>query len=318
MISLRTQLYSCCFLSVLLILGSNPALADYSKDSEVNSTLNALEMKGSAGPIVVLAKADTDTVTVVTPGAVEAETPVVAEPAAPEAHTLFGDFVNEFNLKISGSTTVDAYSSYIWRGQSLDKDAVVQPGASLTVQDFTFGYWGNWDVENKDALSSDESDYYVSFAHAVTDYLTLGVGHTWYGFPEGHTSSKEYFLSASLPTTFLSPVFTYFHDYEDGQDLNTDGSGNYYSLGVSKSVPLGDKYGSSLELATTGGYVDGQWLSGKGSHVTPSVGVKLMLAPNVTVTPTVGYNFPMGDLKDENIGNQKNTFFSGVKTAYSF
>ncbi len=243
------------------------------------------------------------------------------EPAAPAAEestpkTVFGNFIKDMGLEITGSGTMDFYDKYVWRGQYLDRDAVVQPGFSFSAKGFTVGYWGSFPLEKGDALDSSESDYYVSYAYTINP-VTLSVGHTWYQFPGGSTSSKEVYVSAAL-ATFLSPSITFFHDYEDGADLNTDGSGNYWLLSIAQSVPLIKEYNISLELGMQFGYVDGQWLSGQGEHLTPTAGIKVPLTANLTVTPTIGYNIPFGDLEDENIGNQEAKFFGGVKTAYAF
>ncbi len=250
-------------------------------------------------------------------GAMATHAPMATQEGAEEPAYLLTDVFKKMDIKVSGTATLDYFSNYIWRGQVLDRDGVVQPGFMMMFNDLTVGYWGSWDVVNGDTLNSDESDYFVALNHTFMNLITAGVGHTWYSFPGTLTSSKEIYATLGV-LTYLNPVFTYAHDYEDGKDLNSVGHGDYYSLALSYSLPLKDKYGSSLEFATTGGYVDGQWLSGKGWHVTPSLGLKLYLAQNITVTPTFGYNFPMKDLKDPAIGNQVNKFFSAVKTAYTF
>lgn len=231
--------------------------------------------------------------------------------------TLLGDFLKEHDIQLSGSGTLDYYDKYVWRGQYLDTDGVLQPGVSMSVKGLTAGYWGSYDMENTDALTSDESDVYVSYTYTFEGIASLTGGHTWYAFPEYGTSSKEFFATVAFPV-LLSPSFSFYHDYEDGKDLNTDGTGNYYVLNLSYSLPLLKSQGISLELATAVGYVDGQWLSGTGWHITPTVGLKIPLTANMSVTPTIGYNAPLGDLEDPAIGNQPDRVFGGVKTVFAF
>ncbi|MGE0269464.1 MAG: hypothetical protein AB7S78_13525 [Candidatus Omnitrophota bacterium] len=233
-----------------------------------------------------------------------------------EPPTLFGSFLKDMGVEISGGATMDYYDRYVWRGQYLDRDSVLQPGISFSTLGFTVGYWGSFDMENGDSLTSDESDYYVSYGYTL-DPVTVSVGHTWYDFPEYDGSSKEFFVSVAVDT-LLSPTFSVFHDYEDGKDLNTDGDGNYYTLALSHSVPLCEKTGIALDLGLTFGYVDGQWLSGEGTHLTPTIGLNIPLTPNLTIIPTIGYNAPMGDLEDADIGNQEDKVFGGIKTAFAF
>lgn len=230
--------------------------------------------------------------------------------------TLLGDYLKSKDIDVSVGGTLDFWDKYVWRGQYLDRDAVLQPGVSISAKGFTVGYWGSFDMENQDALASDESDYYLSYTYNW-EALSFTAGHTWYDFPEANTSSKEYFFSIGLDT-FLSPTLFFAHDYEDGKDLNTDGDGNYLSLALSHSITLNEEYGVSLDLGLTAGYVDGQWLAGEGTHLTPTIGLSVPLTPNMTVTPTIGYNAPFGDLKKDSIGNQDPKLFGGVKVAASF
>lgn len=244
---------------------------------------------------------------------IAAHTPAWAEDAG---KTLLGGFLKEKGIEVTGSATMDVYDKYVWRGQYLDKDTVLQPGVSFSAKGFTVGYWSSFDMENQDALLSDESDYYASYTHGVGP-VNLTVGHTWYDFPETNTSSKEVYVTAAL-NTFLAPTISVMHDYEDGKNLNTDKDGNYYVFSLSHSLPLSQNYGAALDLQASVGYVDGQWLSGEGWHITPTAGLKLPLTANLTMTPFVGYNAPFGDLEDPAIGNQKDKVFGGIKTTCTF
>lgn len=236
-----------------------------------------------------------------------------AEDAAPK--TLLGDYLKEKGIEITSSATLDFYDKYVWRGQYLDTDPVVQPGISFSSYGVTVGYWGSLPMgATSDTLNSSESDYYLSYSYTLSP-VTLSVGHTWYEFSGSSTSSKEFYLSASV-ATLLTPTFAFYHDYEDGKDLNTDGTGNYYTLSVSHSIPVWESV--SVDLAATYGYIDGQWLSGTGSHFTPTIGLKLPLTANLTVTPTLGYNVTMGDLEDSNVANQESKLFGGVKSSMTF
>ncbi len=318
------SIISCLTVSAVVLTASPSFAQDSFKQNKIVETPAGIEVYPAEHDVPMLAQAETSVAPVAVSPAAEtvASAPETAEAPAEEPVYLVSDLMKKYNINFSGSTTLDFFSSYIWRGQSLDRDSVVQPGISFSLNELTVGYWGNWDVDSRDTLSSGESDYYVSLTKAITDYLTVSVGHTWYGFPGYHTNSKEIYASVTLTTLPLTPVFFFAHDYDEGKiNLMTgerNGESNYYALSLSQSIPLIAKYGTSLELGTTIGYVDHQWLAGQGWHVTPSVGLKIALAKNITITPTMGYNFPLEDLKDPNIGNQNNKFFSAVKTAYSF
>ncbi len=317
------------FISPLLIL-SNSSLALAAVTGQTllaaNEALDAYESEAiEVTPVSASVAQEASPAAVAAPSATAAV--AVEAPAEEETPTLLGGLLKEYNIEPTGSATMDYYTRYAWRGQYLDRDAVLQPGVSLSANGFTVGYWSSFDMENTfderygDFLSSDESDYYVSYAYTY-DIYTLTVGHTWYDFPEYNTSSKEFFASIGM-AGFLSPVFSVFHDYEDGKDYRLNsfddaGKGNYYSLSLAHSIPLEKMYGMSVDLGTTFGYVDSQWINGKGWHFTPTASLGIPITKSFKVSPTIGYNIPMGDLKDPNDGNQERHVFGGVKSIATF
>lgn len=214
-----------------------------------------------------------------------------------QAETLLGDFFNDYSIKPEVSASMDFYDKYVWRGNYLDKDPVFQPGLSISAAGFEVGLWASYDTTNEDGLASDEQDAWVGYSYTFDELVTVSVGHTWYDFPEGNTSSKEVYASIGV-NTLLSPTFSFYHDYEDGK-ANTDGDGNYYALDLGHSVTLVESYGITFDLAATVGYVDGQWLNGEGFHVTPTVGLTIPLSETTTMSPSIGYNVPLsGELDD--------------------
>ena len=84
------------------------------------------------------------------------KTTVASAQDAEAPKTLFGDFLKDHDIEVTASGTIDYYSRYVWRGQYLDRDNVIQPGFSFTVKGFTIGYWANFDMENKDSLPAAE------------------------------------------------------------------------------------------------------------------------------------------------------------------
>jgi len=201
--------------------------------------------------------------------------------------------------------TLDYFSKYVWRGEYLDNDAVFEPGVSLTADGLTVGYWSNWDTVSDDPIHSNESDYYLSYAYTY-NILTLSAGNTWYGYPGTGTSSKEFFFSAGL-STFLSPGFAIYHDYESGKKLG-HGDSNYYALTFSQTEDLYKPYGITYTVGGTLGFVDHQWIDGNGWHFTPTLAVNLPINKNMTISPTLGYNFTGGALHNSNIGNFKTMY----------
>lgn len=246
-----------------------------------------------------------------------AAAPAAAAPAAADTSTatLFGDLFKKYNINPSGSVSLDYFSRYVWRGQYLDRKSVFEPGVSITANGLTVGYWSNWDVTSNDPINSGESDYYLSYAYTV-GLVTLSAGHTWYGYPGTGTSSKEFYFSAGL-NTFLSPTIAIYHDYEDGKKFGM-GDSDYFDLTLSQTEDLYKPYGITYTLGTTLGYVDHQWVDGTGWHFTPTAAINIPINKNLTISPTIGYNFTTGALHDAGIGNYEDHFFGGVHSVVNF
>lgn len=224
------------------------------------------------------------------------------------AGTLLGDFLEESGIESEVSASLDFYDKYVWRGQTLDPNGVVQPGLALTVGGFELGLWGSYEMEG--AEGSDEQDWWIAYSFAI-DAIGVSVGHTWYDFPELGSSSKEFYVSVSYDT-LLSPTVTLYHDYEDGADATASGDGNYIAFDVSHSFMLNEEKGITLDLALTYGIYDGQWYD-DGSHITPSIGLTIPITDSMTVSPVISYNRNQDDLGDA-VADET---YVGVSVGYS-
>lgn len=81
-----------------------------------------------------------------------------------------GDSVSSLSV----SANLDLMSRYIWRGQQYGNGPSIQPGLSVSWNDFTLGAWGAYEVFSE---GSQETDFYLSksvgaFTFAVWDYWT--------------------------------------------------------------------------------------------------------------------------------------------------
>jgi len=81
--------------------------------------------------------------------------------AEPETKTLLGDFLKDHNVDVTVAGTADFYNKYIWRGFLLDDDPVFQPSFTVSATGFAVSGWGNFDLDDEDALMSDEIDTIV-------------------------------------------------------------------------------------------------------------------------------------------------------------
>lgn len=139
----------------------------------------------------------------------------------------------------SFSLNADLVSRYIWRGQLYSAAFNIQPYASFTKGQFTFGTWGTYALDN----SYSEIDFYVSwqfknFGLTVSDYCTLDEvsGETrYFSFKKNTTphaleGTATLMLSENFPLNITASTFFYGSD--------RDSSGNLYSTYFELSYPF--------------------------------------------------------------------------------
>jgi len=140
------------------------------------------------------------------------------------------------------STSVSAafMSKYIWRGQLLNDDYVMQPSVGLAYGGLSASLWGNVDMTeyHQDASGNDnqweftEYDWTIGYADKVPgiDCLKYSVGAIYYYFPsltdDGDT--LEVYAGLGLDMT-LSPTVTLYRDIDEGDC-------SYVAFSVSHSV----------------------------------------------------------------------------------
>jgi len=181
-------------------------------------------------------------------------------------------------------------------------------------------YWRSWDVENEDSLASDESDGWIGynfdlgFISEDLDIVGLSVGHTWYSFPEADGYTKETYLGVSIDT-FLSPSFTWYHDYVD--ESQGGAKGNYYVFGLGHSFTLSEDKGITFDLGQEIGINNKAFIVGDGGWSTSSFGLTIPLTDHLTMAPMMAYTSPWGDLDSASDGNQDNAFWGGVSFSFT-
>lgn len=234
-----------------------------------------------------------------------------------QAETILGDMTE--NIVVGVSATLDVYDQYIWRGFKLDGDTVIQPGFVVTIAGFEAGFWGSWDVQNEDSLSGDEADGWIGynfdlgFIEEDLAMIGISVGHTWYGFPETDTHTREFYATIALDT-ILAPYATWYHDYEDESQGGADG--NYFAFGIGHSLTLSEDYGISLDLGYELGVNNEAFIVGDGGYNLVTAGFTIPLTENATLAPMLGYSMPFGDLEDSADGNQDDEFYFGASIEF--
>ena len=100
--------------------------------------------------------------------------------------TFLNTCVNAENIKpawmpdIAGDITFE--TKYIWRGQNMVDDPVIQPSASVSKFGFTASYWGNFSTAGSQRRWT-EHDYTIDYTLSL-DPLKFSFGHIFYIYPE--------------------------------------------------------------------------------------------------------------------------------------
>ncbi len=65
----------------------------------------------------------------------------------------------------SASVSVDYFSKYVWRGQSINDESVLQTNVSGSAYGFTGSIWSNSDLTNDRKGEFSEVDYSLDYSH---------------------------------------------------------------------------------------------------------------------------------------------------------
>jgi hypothetical protein len=239
---------------------------------------------------------------------------------------------------VSASVDVPVLSSYVWRGQVVTDDPVVQPTFTLSKSGLTLNWWGNMNLD--DNATGDEyefSEHDITVSYSTTCPLT-GAGVTFgvvnFDFPnvglvdaEGNVSlvndTREAFLIFALSDLLLAPTVSVNYDFKEAD-------GFYASLGISHSIEVAEKI--SLGLAASLGAADSDWGSyyfgdtGDGlTDYSVSASLPVALTDNLTLTPGVQYVALLGDAEDAVDASGDTLYFGdtdkvvgSVKLSYAF
>ena len=203
----------------------------------------------------------------------------------------FAGVTMAFDTEITGDFSVDYMSKYVWRGQVLSGESVMQVGAGVTMDKLSFNAWGNMNLTDDKQNFGDEYNEFTEFDYSVdfTDELTEGVSYSlgmiYYSFPSFNNTMEAY---AGLSfATMLNPTVTVYYDFDE---VNS----TYVNFGVSESVEVAD--GVALECSASLGYGDNDynesyWGTTRDSlndfNVTIAMPIELgtwTLTPSVTYT----------------------------------
>jgi hypothetical protein len=138
-------------------------------------------------------------------------------------------------------------SAYVWRGQVLNDETVVQPALNIESGGFGLNVWGNYNTtDNVGDRDFNEIDLTVSYGLQLGP-VELGGGVIEYLFPNtDYESTREVYLSASLPDAPVVPCLSVYRDVEEAD-------GFYATLGLSKEYAFNEEKTTLGLSASLGG-----------------------------------------------------------------
>lgn len=229
--------------------------------------------------------------------------------------------------EVSIGATADIFSKYVWRGQNLVDDWVLQPGASIGYKNLTASVWGNLDLTDENGYKGElsEIDFALGYSGQVpgVDILCYSLGVINYDFPVsgGCNDTWEVYWGFGLDV-LASPSVTVYHDVDEAK-------GTYISFGVGHSfenvVELGSDTGLGVDLSAgigwgSNSYNKFYWGPDKSAmnDLMLSAAFPFEVA-GLVITPSVNYVTLMSDdIRSPNAYGKNDIWFAGVGFSKEF
>jgi hypothetical protein len=229
--------------------------------------------------------------------------------------------------EITAGVSADVMSKYVWRGQDLVDDWVLQPGAYVGYKGLTASFWGNLDMTDENGYKGEFSEIDLTLDYSGTvpgvDILSYSVGFINYDFPinGGVDDTWEIYWGLGLDVP-ASPSVTVYHDVDEAQ-------GTYISFGIGHSfeniIELSEGSGVGLDLGASlgwgsNGYNKTYWGVDDSAlnDLVLSAALPFEVA-GVAVTPSFNYITLMSDdVRSPNAYGQNDMWVAGVGFSIDF
>ncbi len=241
-----------------------------------------------------------------------------------------GALADSFHMEISAE--IGLYSSYLWRGFSLNEDPTMLQGFTVaTEHQVSFGVSGALELQNAaddDALEdTDKVDYWIEYTHDFEDVGELGTiigaaGLRYYSFTSRGRRSSELYVKAKLDDPKLfSPSVILCIDYDDEGYDDPSSKGFYLAGSATYSLPVTDllkDIPGTIDLGATLGINSDNWIDGAGFHLDLSASASVPLTDKIDFDPSLTITVPMGDYTDSDGADQGTGFALGFSLGFGF
>ena len=228
---------------------------------------------------------------------------------------------------LSVGASADFLSKYVWRGQNLVDDSVLQPGAYVSYKDITASFWGNLDLTDENGHNGEfsEIDLTLDYSGQVpgTDLVSYSLGVINYDFPvsRGGKDTWEIYWGFSLDV-LTSPSVTVYHDVYEVD-------GTYVSFGIGHSfedvIELDQDAGLGVDISAGLGWGSGSYNKfywGPDSKELNDLTLSAALpfdGAGFTITPSLNYiTLISDDIRSPNTYGSNDILFVGVSLSKEF
>jgi hypothetical protein len=228
---------------------------------------------------------------------------------------------------LSVGASADFLSKYVWRGQDLVDDWVLQPGANVSYKGVTASFWGNLDLTDENGNQGDFSEIDLTLDYSAkvpgTDLVSYSLGVINYDFPVSGGANNTWEIYGGFGLDVLaSPSVTVYHDVDEVK-------GTYVSFGLEHSfenlIELDPGVGVGLDLSASIGWGSASYNKfywGPDKSELNDLVLKAACPFEVagfTVTPSVNYITLMGeDIREPNTYGQNDMWVAGVGLSKEF
>jgi hypothetical protein len=156
--------------------------------------------------------------------------------------------------ELTGSADVVLDSSYVWRGQVLNDEPVLQPSLTFEQEAWSLTVWANLDLTDRNLAAGElgEVDLDLSSTFSVAG-VPLTLGTIEYLFPGSSGANTGEVYASIAPDVVLEPALTISYDWDQIE-------GFYAELSLGHAFALSER--TTLDLRAASGWASSDFSGG--------------------------------------------------------
>jgi hypothetical protein len=218
---------------------------------------------------------------------------------------------------VYGSASVDVLTNYVWRGQNLGDDGVVQPSIQSTKDNLSLNIWSNYDLKRN---RNNEVDVTINYS-VESEGISIDAGYIYYALKDAD-DTQEVYISAALEM-YLAPTMTLYFDFDEGD-------GAFLVMSIGHDVAIDEKsslhFGASASLNIENKVMgrdakNDEFTNWYNSELTASY--TMNIARNIILEPKMAYSFALSNdaeraIRSASVDNDDKEFYAGVNLTVNF